>query len=177
MADRDAVLDALMEGSSIEAAADRFGLREAEVREILKDETDRAYDGEELRAEWTLTARRLRRMELKFDAKAIADLDCTAAIVAIKASERRASLQGAGSALPSHLLTIMHAQAIAEAPTSTQLLRNSLDNLLGIGRDFLIGLVQRSGGCNLPCPRHVATSRAIHDFSSIVSAFSQPTLG
>ena len=91
--DRDAVLDALMEGSSIAAAADRFGIRESEVREILKAEVDRCYDGEELRAEWTLTARRLRRMELKFDKQAIENLECTAAMVAIKASERRASLR------------------------------------------------------------------------------------
>ena len=95
--DRDAVLDALMDGMSIEAAAHRFGLREAEVRDILKAETDRAYDGAAMREEWTLTARRLRRMEMVFDRKAIVDLDPTAAIVAIKASERRASLTGANA--------------------------------------------------------------------------------
>jgi hypothetical protein len=71
MPDRDAVLDALMDSLSIEAAADRFGLREADVRAILKEETDRCYDGAEMRAEWTLTARRLRRMEIKFDRQAI----------------------------------------------------------------------------------------------------------
>lgn len=128
MADRDAVLDFLMTGGSIKAAADRFDMRETEVREILKAETDRAYDGAEMRAEWTLTARRLRRMELAFDAKAIAELDCTAAIVAIKASERRASLTGA-SAPPAHLVTIMHQNALEEAPTSTEHLRRVLDAL------------------------------------------------
>ena len=69
--DPEQVLDALMQGSSIAAPAIRFGIRESEVREILKAEVDRFYDGEELRAEWTLTARRLRRMELKFDKQAI----------------------------------------------------------------------------------------------------------
>jgi rhamnose utilization protein RhaD (predicted bifunctional aldolase and dehydrogenase) len=127
--DREAILDALMEGSSIAAVADLFDLREAEVRQILKEETDRAYNGEEMRAEWTLTARRLRRMELAFDAKAIADLDCNCAIVAIKASERRASLSGAGSAQPSHLIAVMHAKAIEEAPTSTEQMRRALDSL------------------------------------------------
>lgn len=130
MPDREAVLDALMDGHSIGAVADRFDLAEGDVREILREESERTFDGAAMRAEWTLTARRLRRMELKFDAKAIADLDCSAAIVAIKASERRASLSGAGSAAPSHLLTIMHAQAIEEAPTSTEQFRRVLDELI-----------------------------------------------
>jgi hypothetical protein len=89
-------------------------------------------DGSAIRDEWALTARRLRRLELKFDAMAIADLDCTAAIVSIKASERRASLSGAGSAQPSHLITVMSARALEEAPTSTGHMRNLLDNVLGI---------------------------------------------
>lgn len=38
-----------------------------------------------MRDERDLTARRLRRMELKFDKQAIDNLDCTAAFVAIKA--------------------------------------------------------------------------------------------
>jgi hypothetical protein len=106
MADREAILDALMDGASIEAIAKRVGLHKAEVQAILKEETANAYDGEALRSEWTLTARRLRRMELAFDRKAIDDLDCTAAIVAIKASERRASLTGA-NAQQGHLVTVM----------------------------------------------------------------------
>ena len=133
MADRrDEVLDALMIGDSIGVVADRFGLAKADVREILKDETDRAADGAEMRAEWMLTQRRLRRMELAFDRYAIENLDCNAALIAIKASERRASLSIAGSAQPSHLVAITHAKALEEAPTSTQQLRNVLDNVLGI---------------------------------------------
>ena len=66
MADNNAVLDALAFGLSIEDAAGRFGMREADVRELLKQETDRVYDGVEQRSEWMLTARRLQRIELKF---------------------------------------------------------------------------------------------------------------
>ena len=133
MPDREAVLDFLMDGGSISAAADRFGLRETEVRDILKQETDRCYDGAEMRSEWTLTARRLRRMELAFDRKAIDDLDCAAAIVAIKASERRASLTGA-NAPPGHLVTVMHANAIEHQETSTENLRRVLDELTNPAR-------------------------------------------
>ena len=132
MADRrDEVLDALMIGDSIGVVADRFGLAKADVREILKDETDRAADGAEMRAEWMLTQRRLKRMELAFDRYAIENLDCNAALVAIKASERRASLSGAGSAQPSHLVAIIHAKALEAAPTSTESALRVLQQLRG----------------------------------------------
>lgn len=71
----------------------------------------------------------LKRMELALDSKAIADLDCNCAVVTIKASERRAALSGAGSAQPPHLIAVMHAKAIEEAPTSTERLRKVLSEL------------------------------------------------
>jgi hypothetical protein len=127
------VLDGLMDGLSIEDAAERFGVPEAEVREILKRETARVYDGEAMRAEWVLTARRLRRMELTFDKKAIDDLDCAAAVVAIKASERRASLTGA-NAPPNRLVTVMHAAPLQERPTSTQRIAAVMERLVAEGQ-------------------------------------------
>jgi hypothetical protein len=96
MPDREAALDAMMDGHSIGVVADRFGLAKAEVREILREESERRFDGAAMRDERALTARRLWRMEPKFDKQAIDNLDCTAVIVAIKASERRASLSGGG---------------------------------------------------------------------------------
>jgi hypothetical protein len=134
MPDREAVLDALMDGHSFEAVADRFGLEKADVREILREESERTFDGAAMREEWALTARRLRRMELKFDKQAIDNLDCGAAIVAIKASERRASLSGAGSAVPSHLLMVMNQHAVEHAETSTESLRRVLDELTAKAR-------------------------------------------
>jgi len=50
-----------------------------------------------MRQEWMLTARRLPAMELDFYKKAMDDLDCTAAIVALKSSERPATLTGANA--------------------------------------------------------------------------------
>ena len=120
MTDRDdEVLDALAAGASIRACAARFDMGESDVRDILKAETDRASDGAEMRAEWMLAARRLRAMELAFHRKALDDLDCTAAVVAIKASERRATLTGA-NAPAAQLVQVMQTQASENEPTNTQ---------------------------------------------------------
>jgi hypothetical protein len=59
----------------------------------------------------------------------IDNLDCNAAIVAIKASARRASLSGTGRAAPSHLIAVTHAKAIEEASISTEELGRELDEL------------------------------------------------
>jgi len=56
MLDVDEVLDALAGGLSIRACAARFGMREGEVQQILKAETDRA-SGAEIRQEWMLASR------------------------------------------------------------------------------------------------------------------------
>ena len=128
MSDRDAVLDALAFGLSIEDAAGRFGMREAEVRQRLKQETDRVYDGVEQRSQWMLTSRRLELIEVKFARKALDDMDPTAAIVAIKASERRATLTGA-NAPPAHLVTVMHAQASEGRTSSTERMLEAIRRL------------------------------------------------
>ena len=44
MPDRDDVLDFLMMGGSVRAAADRFGMPQSEVSEIIRDETARYAD-------------------------------------------------------------------------------------------------------------------------------------
>ena len=129
MTDHSAVLDALAFGLSIEDAAGRFGMREAEVRQRLKQETDRVYDGVEQRSQWMLTSRRLELIEVKFARKALDDMDPTAAIVAIKASERRATLCGA-NAPPAHLVTVMHTQPIEDG-TSTQKMLEAIRRLRG----------------------------------------------
>lgn len=85
-----------------------------------------------MRSAWALADRRLLKMELAFHRKAMDEMDHQAAVIALKSNERRASLQGGGSAQPSHLIFTMNAKAIEAAPTSTRRLRNSLDSLLGI---------------------------------------------
>src|SRR5215469_13054021 len=130
--DPEAVLDALAAGLTIPAAAARFGLTETEVRGLRKAEADRLADGEEIRQEFALANRRLLKMEVAFHEKAMAEMDPTLAMIALKTNERRFSLNGGGAAQPSHLLMVMNQRTMQEFPTSTRLLRNSLDNLLGI---------------------------------------------
>jgi len=131
--DPETVLDALAGGLSIHACAAQFGLPEAEVRAIRKAEADRLADGEEIRQQHALANRRLLKMELAFHAKAMAEMDPSAAVIALKANERRFSLNGAGAAQPSHLLMIMNQQKIEAAPTSTDRLRRVLDELKAEG--------------------------------------------
>ena len=131
MTDRDdEVLDALAAGLTIRACAARFDMGESDVRDILKAETDRASDGAEMRAEWMLAARRLRAMELAFHRKALDDLDCTAAVVAIKASERRATLTGA-NAPAAQLVQVMQTQASENEPTNTVKMLEAIRRLRG----------------------------------------------
>jgi hypothetical protein len=117
--DREVVLDELLDGLSIDVVARRFDRPEDEVH--LKRETERIYDGEEMRAEWTLTARRLRRMELKLDRKAIDHLDCVAAAIALKASERQATLCGANGHPIVSLRSCMLARSRGGGPRPTSL--------------------------------------------------------
>jgi len=123
------VLDALIGGLSLAGVADRFGISKSAVQAILKQETDRVYDGAEMRAEWMLTARRLRRMELAFDKKAVEQLDCAAAIVAIKASERRATLTGANAPI-GHAVAVM-TQSAEEPTSSTEKMLEAIRRLRG----------------------------------------------
>lgn len=130
MTDQEVILDALAGGLTIKAAADRFDMPQNEVRALLKEEAERCYDGAEMRQEWALASRRFKRMELAFHERAMEQMDPSLAVIALKANERRASLSGAGSAAPSHLIAVMHAKAIEEAPSSTEQIRRVLDELI-----------------------------------------------
>jgi hypothetical protein len=120
MPDRDDVLDFLMMGGSVRAAADRFGMPQSEVSEIIRDETARYADATEIKREWALASRRLLRMELAFHQRAMEQMDPTCAVIALKCNERRATLAGGGSSQPSHLIAVMQARTIEQdEPTST----------------------------------------------------------
>jgi hypothetical protein len=117
--DRDAVLDALMLGASIRTVAQRFGLSQAEVRDVLAAETNRYADAEEIKRDWALASRRLLQMELAFHERALEQLDPSSAIIALKANERRANLAGGGSSQPSHLIALMTAAPVVAEESST----------------------------------------------------------
>lgn len=72
--------------------------------------------GEPLPRQW---AERDRRRAIKLHAKPVADMDCQAAMVSIKANERRATLNGA-NAPPAQLVTLTSQRKDEETSTSTQ---------------------------------------------------------
>jgi hypothetical protein len=122
MPDRDQVLDFMMLGGSVRAAAERFGMPQSEVRELIQEETARYADGSEIKREWALASRRLLRMEIAFHERAMEQMDPSCAVIALKCNERRATLQGGGSSQPSHLIAVMQAKTVEEQqdqPTST----------------------------------------------------------
>jgi hypothetical protein len=119
--DRDEVLDFLMMGGSVRAAAERFGMPRSEVRDIVADETNRYADPAAIKRDWALASRRLLRMELAFHERALEQMDPSSAIVALKCNERRATLAGGGSSQPSHLIALMQtAPAVEDTRTTTQ---------------------------------------------------------
>jgi hypothetical protein len=129
MPDPEAVLDALAAGLSVEKAAQRFCVPADDVRKILKDEIARCRDGEYLREAWTLADRRLAAVELKFYNKALeGEGDPHAAIVFVKTSERRATLNGAN--MPqAHILQVVNSPP--ETQTSTERIRAAIDRIRG----------------------------------------------
>ena len=121
--DHEAILDALAGGLSIRKTAEQFRLPVDDVRKILKDEIARCRDGERLRQTWMLADRRLQAAELRFYKKAMEEGDCASAIVFVKISERRATLNGAN--MPqSHVLQIVSAPQPTQ--TSTERIREAL---------------------------------------------------
>jgi hypothetical protein len=103
--DREKILDAKSDGMPIAAIARQFSVSEHEVRDILREEIARRSDGDFLRESWSLTLRRLEIMEAKFGRQAIDNLDQGAALVALRANERRASLSNAGSTTINMMMT------------------------------------------------------------------------
>jgi hypothetical protein len=132
--DRENILDAKTDGMSIAAIAGRFGVSEREVRDILRDEVQRRADGDFLREDWTLTIRRLAVMEAKFGRKAIDHLDEAAAMVSIRANERRASLTGAGQTTIQMMMTPAPAKRQLSIEDLIQR-HKKLNNALGIQED------------------------------------------
>lgn len=103
--DREKILDAKSDGMSVALISRRFGVPEHEVRDILREEIARRSDGDFLRESWSLTLRRLEIIEAKFGRQAIDNLDQGAALVALRANERRASLSNAGSTTINMMMT------------------------------------------------------------------------
>jgi hypothetical protein len=132
--DREKVLDAKSDGMSVALISRRFGMPEHEVRDILHEEIARRSDGDFLRESWSLTLRRLEIMEAKFGRQAIDNLDQGAALVALRANERRASLSNAGSTTINMMMTPVPAKRQLSIEDLIQR-HKKLNNALGVQED------------------------------------------
>jgi len=127
--DPETILDALADGLTQAQVSTRYHVPIGKVRRLMKEATERCYDGAYLREHWMLEDRRLYAMELKFWHKAMQDGSPADAMVAVKTSERRATLAGAN--MPQNHVLHVVSQPVANRSTTEQL-SDALDTLLGI---------------------------------------------
>lgn len=132
MVDNETILDALAAGLSVKKAAKQFGVPEREVYRALREEVERCRDGERIREVWALEDRRLAAVGLRFYQLAM-EGDHQAAVIYIKASERRATLNGANAPL-GHAVTVMHQAAVVEQPSSLDKIERVLNELMIVDR-------------------------------------------
>jgi hypothetical protein len=131
MIDHNDIVQAIADGLTLAQAAKRFRVTIDEVRTAMHQAVKDLADGDALRIEWMLEDKRLRAVGQKFYGIAMRDNDPQAAVIFLKASERRASLNGA-NAPQSHSVHLMNANAPIEQKTSTQKIRGLLDNIMHI---------------------------------------------
>ena len=125
MIDPDDVVQAIADGLTVSQVADRFGVSLDEV-------TLAAFsDGEALRLDWMLEAKRLAACGLRFYQIAMRDNDPQAAVIFIKASERRATLMGANAPAATSMRLIHQAEP-KEHETTTQEMIRVLDKFTGV---------------------------------------------
>jgi DNA-directed RNA polymerase specialized sigma24 family protein len=131
MIDEDTIVQALADGLSLAQTADRFGVSIDDVRKARSQAVAAFSDGEALRQEWALESKRLAACGMRFYQIAMRDNDTQAAMIFLKASERRATLCGA-NAPQGHSVHIMHQTATEQKKTSTEKIRDVLDIILHI---------------------------------------------
>ena len=113
MIDHSDIVQAIADGLTIAKTAERFGVTIDEVRTAIKEAVKELSDGDALRQEWMLEDRRLKAIGLKFYNIAMQDDDPQSAIVFLKASERRATLNGL-NAPQSYSVQLMNQSAPVE---------------------------------------------------------------
>src|SRR5215831_5414071 len=128
MIDPEAMVQAIADGLTLAQTADRFGVSVDEVRDAQKHAIAAFSDGDALRLDWMLESKRLAACGLRFYQIAMRDNDPQAAVIFIKASERRATLMGA-NAPAAATVKLIHEQKPKPRETSTERLRRALDNI------------------------------------------------
>jgi hypothetical protein len=129
--DRDLVINAMAQGEDASKIAQRFGVPIKHVKETMRQAVAEMADADTLREEWFLEDHRLKTLGLRFYEIALRDNDPQAAVVFLKASERRATLGGA-NAPTSYAIHVMN-QAPVKQLSSSERIENAMDRLLGIG--------------------------------------------
>src|SRR5215472_8313671 len=119
MIDPEAMVQAIADGLTVIQAADRFGVSVDEVRDAQKQALAAFSDGDALRLDWMLESKRLAACGLRFYQIAMRDNDPQAAMIFIKASERRATLMGANAPAAASV-KLIHEAKPEEHQTSTQ---------------------------------------------------------
>src|SRR5215468_4848459 len=131
MIDPEAMVQAIADGLTLAQTADRFSVSVDEVRDAQKQALAPFSDGDALRLDWMLEAKRLAACGMKFYQIAMRDNDPQAAVIFIKASERRATLMGANAPAAASV-KLIHEAKPEEHQTSTQRIRHALDNVMRI---------------------------------------------
>jgi hypothetical protein len=112
--------------------ADRFNVSVDEVREA-QSQLAAFSDGDALRLDWMLESKRLAAVGMKFYQIAMRDADGAAAMIFIKASERRATLMGANAPAAATVKLIHDPQPEQHKRSkSMHEMRGLLDNIMGI---------------------------------------------
>ena len=131
MVDPNDMVQAIADGLTLAQTADRFGVSVDEVRDAQKQALAAFSDGGALRLDWMLESKRLAAVGLKFYQIAMRDADPAAAVIFIKASERRATLMGA-NAPAAATVKLIHDAEPKEHKTSIQDARARLDAFMQI---------------------------------------------
>ena len=129
--DHDVIIHEAAHGRSLRDIAGSRNLTLDEVRKIVNEEAALALDGQNLRREWLLEARRLRELGQKYFSRAMTDDDLNSGLLYIKASERLATLTGMNAPI-GHAVQVMHATAPpAIGGTSIDRIAAAIDRIRG----------------------------------------------
>src|SRR5215831_6795349 len=131
MIDPEAMVQAIADGLTVTQTADRFGVSVDEVRDAQKQALAAFFDGDAFRLDWMLESKRLAACGLRFYQIAMRDNDPQAAMIFIKASERRATLMGANAPAATSV-KLIHEAKPDEHKTSIRLARDLLDTFMCI---------------------------------------------
>jgi len=128
--DREDIITAMAAGENAARVAARLGVPIKRVQEAMREAVADMASADTLREEWFLEDHRLKTLGLRFYEIALRDNDPQAAVVFLKASERRATLGGANA--PTSFVIHATSQVPVHQKTSTEYAWDVLDQLQGI---------------------------------------------